>query len=425
MKIYLLLIASLFAIQTDAQNSNNPKYDEEHQLNVHDSWGRDDISNFNKSPNLTFISKNLSKKLEANEPINDSIVYYDYTNKAPKDSVRYSKWYYNYDDKGNLILENYYRWEEDKWSHKSTYNSEYNSRNNRVLYNKYNWDSDSNSWKLVFETTFEYDKNNNLISGEEHRTNDSNKLLPDNRVEYLFDKYNVKLSGQRLDWDKSYQKWTNDYYFDYHYDDKGNLIGRSHYHLNGTDKDYYFKTVREYDSNNNEILLKKFRLRNSKLELDDKYISTYNNDNIIISYEKHHLNSSLVWEAKWIEQYTSSQSGLLFYTLNSLWKVNEKKWDIYYSTIYYYKDTQLSNKALDIDSYSIYPNPIETSGKLTIQSKGDNEFQYSIFNTNGMLVLRGTSKTKQKTIDVSSLAKGVYFINISNSEGSLSKKIIR
>ena len=77
MKIYLLLIASLFAIQTNAQNNNNPKYDEEHQLTMHDSWGRDDISDFNKSPNLTFISKNLSKKLEANKPINDSIVYYD------------------------------------------------------------------------------------------------------------------------------------------------------------------------------------------------------------------------------------------------------------------------------------------------------------------------------------------------------------
>lgn len=72
------------------------------------------------------------------------------------------------------------------------------------------------------------------------------------------------------------------------------------------------------------------------------------------------------------------------------------------------------NEALDI---TIYPNP--AMDRINISVSGN--VQISIMDMNGKQVL----SSNNKTIDVSALAKGIYFIHVSNEKGSAVKKLIR
>ena len=84
-----------------------------------------------------------------------------------------------------------------------------------------------------------------------------------------------------------------------------------------------------------------------------------------------------------------------------------------------------NNKIQFSDSYNIFPNPISAKNILTVNTKNNENFTYKIFTSNGKLVLQGTSSTRQKNIDVSSLEKGIYMLQIINKDGALSSKFIK
>ncbi len=88
-----------------------------------------------------------------------------------------------------------------------------------------------------------------------------------------------------------------------------------------------------------------------------------------------------------------------------------------------------SIKRLEYQSaFSIFPNPI-TNGELFLKSEdGEPVKKIEITNVLGQMVYNRSSdemnETNAKKIDVSALQKGIYFLNISNSKGTISKKII-
>jgi len=73
----------------------------------------------------------------------------------------------------------------------------------------------------------------------------------------------------------------------------------------------------------------------------------------------------------------------------------------------------------------IFPNP--TAQRLTIQFKQvqSNNITYTIFNSNGQLVLSGALKDTQVTIAIGFLAEGVYFIEITVDGKQLARRFIK
>jgi hypothetical protein len=88
---------------------------------------------------------------------------------------------------------------------------------------------------------------------------------------------------------------------------------------------------------------------------------------------------------------------------------------------------------LNTDSYEIdkrvtlFPNP--TTGIFEVQIDGQfQDLDVEIFDNNGRVVYKSTMNTFQnssQSIDISSLANGVYFLRVKNEELSSTKKIIK
>lgn len=79
----------------------------------------------------------------------------------------------------------------------------------------------------------------------------------------------------------------------------------------------------------------------------------------------------------------------------------------------------LSSDLFVSENFNIYPNPtadilnIELDKALTLE-------KVNIYNTNGQLV----KESSEKTIDLSSLAKGIYNVQVLTNLGKATKKVI-
>jgi hypothetical protein len=70
---------------------------------------------------------------------------------------------------------------------------------------------------------------------------------------------------------------------------------------------------------------------------------------------------------------------------------------------------------------TVYPNPV--SETLFIASEGISIEKKTVYSLHGKLVFSENSASK--TIDVSNLSNGLYFIEISSSEGKSVQKFIK
>jgi hypothetical protein len=92
----------------------------------------------------------------------------------------------------------------------------------------------------------------------------------------------------------------------------------------------------------------------------------------------------------------------------------------------WYPHLVLKNYVLDVAekdklNIAVYPNPV--TDMLFITSEGINIEKKTIYSLQGKMVL--SEKNVSKTIDVSNLSEGLYFIEISASEGKSVQKFIK
>jgi uncharacterized repeat protein (TIGR01451 family) len=85
----------------------------------------------------------------------------------------------------------------------------------------------------------------------------------------------------------------------------------------------------------------------------------------------------------------------------------------------------LSNQDFEFKNYfTLYPNPV--NDRLTIETKNSIEVSsINIYNTLGQLVLVIPNAQNVKTVDVSSLTSGNYFIKINSDKGTSNAKFIK
>lgn len=88
---------------------------------------------------------------------------------------------------------------------------------------------------------------------------------------------------------------------------------------------------------------------------------------------------------------------------------------------YFYNYPVLSVPDSEKNQFSVYPNP--ANDRLFIKSS-ENEFSISITDINGRIV-KSLKKMVSNEVDVSNLKAGMYFINLSSSEGGITKKFIK
>jgi hypothetical protein len=98
---------------------------------------------------------------------------------------------------------------------------------------------------------------------------------------------------------------------------------------------------------------------------------------------------------------------------------NELEGEEFKSYFYYTKTSSLSTNSVELNSFSIYPNP--TSNTLFI-SGNDTPIAVAIYNVLGKEVL---SIKNTNNINVAALPSGVYMIRISDGVGQTNRKFIK
>ena len=72
----------------------------------------------------------------------------------------------------------------------------------------------------------------------------------------------------------------------------------------------------------------------------------------------------------------------------------------------------------NIGTFDLYPNPADQV--LNIKTEGD--FNYSLMNVNGEVLVKNVIS---KTLDISSLSAGIYFVKLQNAKGVQVKKFVK
>lgn len=75
------------------------------------------------------------------------------------------------------------------------------------------------------------------------------------------------------------------------------------------------------------------------------------------------------------------------------------------------------------NNVSVYPNPVYN--ELMIAQHSANKASIQLFDTTGRVLIHQTVSDTENSIDTSSLSKGIYFIKISTTEGTIIKKVLK
>ena len=83
--------------------------------------------------------------------------------------------------------------------------------------------------------------------------------------------------------------------------------------------------------------------------------------------------------------------------------------------------TSLGNEDFEIAYFIIYPNPAKDILNITAPEKAD----YKLLSIRGNIIKKGTFTKGKNYINISSLARGVYLLNIKTDKGSFTEKVVR
>ena len=73
-------------------------------------------------------------------------------------------------------------------------------------------------------------------------------------------------------------------------------------------------------------------------------------------------------------------------------------------------------------SFKVYPNP--TSGLLTIDADGAQQFDFEVYNLMGQVVMNGMAIGQKTRIDLGGCPKGVYFVSVRYDGNCVVQKVI-
>ncbi len=218
--------------------------------------------------------------------------------------------------------------------------------------------------------------------------------------------------------------------YTYEYSSNNNLILQYDYNWDINTDSWINRGKEEYtyDSNNNKIVDYRYLWDkpNSAWVDSSKELTTYDSKSNMTSSESYmwdETTGEISGDYKMGFRYNENNSPVLYELYN--WNDGEKDWDRTGTAIFYYDKNPLSNNTEELTQVSIYPNPISSNNILSISTKEDKGFKYSIFTSSGKLVMDGSTDNKTQNLDVSILDKGIYVLKITSDNKVINRKFIK
>ena len=297
-----------------------------------------------------------------------------------------------YDERGNVIRIDFFQYYNNEWIFPSYITYTYDDNNHRLTRTNYNdWGS---GFELQGIYTYSYD--GDLLTSYEMTLGGT--LLMRGTYSYdnglctqLLEEYNDAWGGTG---------WSNSALTTYTYDEAGNCTNETYsYWQNGWVPDSSIDRL--FDANGNCIQREK---HTNGLIVDRKsyvYDEACTIDHVLMPY---HPEPNYTWD-----QFANRPLGYA-------WEAANDGGQLVYvcDYIFEYGDFEgvPQHEAPIADMMVVYPNP--TQGEMTLSLEGLR--RYEIIDMNGKTILQGQANGKRHTIDVSTLASGIYLVKAYNGQ---------
>ena len=298
-----------------------------------------------------------------------------------------------YDERGNVTRIDFFQYYNNEWIFPSYITYTYDDDNHRITRTNYNdWGS---GFELQGIYTYTYD--GDLLTSYEMTLGGT--LLMRGTYSYdgnglciqLLEEYNDAWGGTG---------WSNSALTTYTYDEAGNCTNETNSYWQN-DWAPNSSIDRLFDANGNCIQREK---HTSGLIVDRKsyvYDEACTIDHVLMPY---HPEPNYTWD-----QFANRPLGYA-------WEAANDGGQLVYvcDYIFEYGDFEgvPQHEAPIADMMVVYPNP--TQGEITLSLEGLR--RYEIIDMNGKTVLQGQSNGKRHTIDVSTLASGLYLVKAYNGQ---------
>jgi len=296
-----------------------------------------------------------------------------------------------YDEKGNIIRIDFYQFYNNEWIYPSYITYTYDDNNHRLTRTNYNDFGSGFELQGVYTYSYEGD----LLMGYEMTlggmllmrgtyTYDANGLCTQ-----CLEEYNDAWGGGG---------WGNSSLSTYTYDEAGNCISESY---SNWDNGWVLgsSVERTFDTKGNCLQ----REKRSNGQVVDRVRYTYDEDctmnHVLMPY---HPEPAYTWD-----QFANRP-------LSFAWEAANDGGQLIYVCDYIFEygafEGVPQNEIPEMDMLVVYPNPVQD--EMTVSLEGLSCFE--IIDMNGRTVLQGQADGKRQTIDVSTLASGLYLVKAYN-----------
>ena len=297
-----------------------------------------------------------------------------------QEMVNNQQWIYDFNRDNIRTLSESYKWdfESGKWLKTRKYITSYSDSGLLMGYELYKGEKGTSYWKKKYKRINSYNTNSTLKSEITQVGLKQDTLWHnDYRKVYEYQKDTIEEINQRWinnDWIQTGAKW-------YSYDSFGNLMEEISKLLKDGDWQNLRKILYKYNSNNKIIRTSEYEWDNNDAKWDkvNLFIRDFDdNDNMTLDIWKSSDTTGDNWENIWKYTYFYSQ----------------------------FETTKLSETE---NTISVFPNPAKDFLWISMEQPMSMKM-IKVYTSNGIKVL---DKTIYKNkIDVSSLEKGIYFIEI-------------
>ena len=305
-----------------------------------------------------------------------------------------------YDERGNVIRINFFQYFDNEWIYPSYITYTYDDNNHRLTRTNYN------DWGSGFELQgiYTYSYEGDLLTSYEMTL--GGMLLMRGTYTYDTDGHCTQCLEEYNDaWGGT--GWSNSALTTYTYDEAGNCTNETYsYWQNGWVPDSSIDRI--FDASGNC----KQREKHSNGQVADRVTYFYDEactiDHVLMPY---HPEPNYTWDPfanrplsySWE---TANDGGQLIYVCDYIFE-------------YGAFEGVPQHEAPIADMLIVYPNP--TQGELTLSLEGLR--RYEIIDMNGKTVLQGQANGKRHTIDVSTLASGMYLVKAYNGQSWCISKV--
>ena len=119
-----------------------------------------------------------------------------------------------------------------------------------------------------------------------------------------------------------------------------------------------------------------------------------------------------------------NENGALFIAFQSDGIFNAPGWAVEWEI----GNTGIYTENTNFNSLMVYPNPTESLLNISFELEDSQAFNVKLISVTGHVVYQEAQDNFSghyvNSIDISNMAKGVYFLSLSNEKGSINKKVI-